>query len=111
MGTLLAIGAGIPFAILIVGLILLVTVRHRLAGGYLIVSVLFIPVRRIPLDEINSVEFNPPHSLKRIGIFTNPGTLTVTYGEPETSVTLAPADPERLAEELIGRLGLSATRE
>jgi len=108
---MLVVAAGIPFAILIVGLILLVTVRHRVAGGYLTVSMMFIPIRRIPLDEIVSVEFNPPHSRKRIGVFANPGTVTVRYGEPETEVTLVPSDPKRFAGELIKTLGLTVTSE
>jgi len=111
MTKLIAIAAGIPFAILVVGIVLLVSVRHRVAGRYLNVSILFIPVRRIPLEEINSVEFNPPHSAKRIGIFSNPGTVTVRYGEPEISVTLTPSEPRRLADELISRLGLSVTHQ
>jgi len=109
MGALLAVAAGIPFVILIVGVILLVTVRHRVRGEHLTVSIMFITVRRIPLRDINSVEFNPPHSLKRIGVFTNPGTVTVSYGEPETSVTLTPSEPKRFAEDLIRTLGLNVT--
>jgi len=109
MGTLLAVAAGIPFAILILGIILLVTVRHRVRGEHLTVSIMFITVRRIPLCDINSVEFNPPHNHKRIGVFTNPGTVTVRYGVPETAVTITPSDPKRFVEELIKTLGLTVT--
>jgi hypothetical protein len=107
MDRLLIVATAIPFAVLIIGIILLVSVRHSIGGGYLTVSIMFIPIRRIPLADIDSVEFNPPHSTKRIGVFSNPGTVTVIYGEPETSVTLTPSDPKRLAEELIETLGLS----
>ena len=106
MESLVILAAAIPFAIIVVVLTVLATVRYGVTDAHLQVQVLWLTIRKIPLSDVESVEFVPAEPGKSWGLMRHGGMVVVQAGAGRT-VAISPRDPEEFSrglKEVIFRL-------
>ena len=99
--SLIVAAAAVPFVLLVAAVIVLASVRYTVGAGVLRVSVFGVLVRRIPLTDINSVEYVPPEKAGRWNPLHHGGSVILSVGRktPRTFI-LSPRDAEGLARDL-----------
>ena len=101
MGSLIYLAAAIPFVIIVAGVAALATVRYTIHGERLMTTILGIPVIKIPLSHIESIEYMPQESVKRFSLFHHEGVVVVRLtGDREKALALSPRDPESFSLDL-----------
>lgn len=107
MSNLIMLAAEIPFAIVVLVVILLMTVRYTIKDDCLHVSIMGRAIRKTPLSEITSVEYLKAEDIRHWSMFHRHG-MVVVHTSDGKSLAFSHSDAEGFAARL--RDGVSKLR-
>jgi hypothetical protein len=94
MRSLIYLAAAIPFIIIVVVVVILATVRYSITDVSIKLSILGIPIRKIPLADIDAVEYFPADSRKSWSLLHQGGTVVVMTHAGGKTFAIMPRDAE-----------------
>jgi hypothetical protein len=97
--SLIYLAAAIPFIIIAVVVVVFATVRYRITGKSIKLSILGIAIRRIPLEDIDSVEYFPASSRANWSLLHQGGTVVIMTRAGKT-FAIMPRDAEAFHEDV-----------
>lgn len=107
MSHLIYLAAAIPFFIIVAVVVVFATVRYSITGQSVLLSILGIGIWKIPLSDIEAVEYFTADSRKNWGLLHRGGTVVVTTKTGKT-FAIMPGDAEAFYGDLKDAV-LSAT--
>jgi uncharacterized protein with von Willebrand factor type A (vWA) domain len=99
LGNMLILAAEIPFAIVVLAVIALMTVRYNIKDDALQVSIFGRAIRKVPLSEITSVEYLRAEDVRHWSMFYRHGMVVVHAGSDKT-LAFSHSDAEGFAARL-----------
>lgn len=106
MESLIIWAGAVPFGIIVIAVIALASVRCRITGDRLKLTILGFTAKDVPLGSITSVVYVPAEQAPGWGVFHRGGVVVVEYAGPKGkgALSVSPADAEGVAEHIRQRV-------
>lgn len=99
MSSLIYLAAAIPFIIVVVVVVVFATVRYSITTQFVLLSILGIGIWKIPLADIEALEYFTADSRKGWGLLHRGGTVVVMTRQGKTFAVM-PKDAESFYNDL-----------
>jgi len=103
LANLVILAAAIPFALIVIAVAVMATVKYYITDTHVQVSILGFVIRKIPVSGIRSVEYIPPEPGKGWTLLHQSGVVVIGIAGGR-SLAMSPSDAEGFAEDLKDRL-------